>query len=64
MQEVDIKITVVYRSGEKADKSAVRDAIVNLLLSVDRQQLFSVCATEWAGYGVELNKAFGSKTAP
>lgn len=54
MQEIDLKVTVVYRSGAKADKSTVREALCNLLLSIDREKLFSVCATEYAGYGVQL----------
>jgi hypothetical protein len=52
MQKVEIKIIVEYRSDGKIDKSALHTAISNLLLSTNREELFSVCPATYARYNV------------
>jgi hypothetical protein len=54
MQRVELKISVEYRSDGTASKSAVLDAVCNLLLSLDREKLFQNGAS-YAGYRVELD---------
>ena len=54
MQTVKLNITVEYRSDGTIDKTAVNNAVRDLLLTVDRHQLFNVCEATYAGYNINL----------
>lgn len=54
MQKVEIHITVEYRSDGTINKTAVNDAVRDLLLTVNRHKLFDICAATYAGYNINL----------
>lgn len=53
MIDVDVKISVQYRSDGQVDRGKVRDVIAGALLKFDREMLFANEAT-FAGYSVTL----------
>jgi predicted RND superfamily exporter protein len=53
MIEVDVKITVQYRSDGHVDRARVQEAIAEAVLKFDRPMLFANGAT-YAGYSVSL----------
>lgn len=55
MQEVKIQIAVQYRNDGTVNKSALHQAICELLLTKDREELFKNDAT-YAGYTVSIVK--------
>lgn len=53
MIDVDVRVSVQYRSDGQIDRSRVQEAIAEALLKFDRPMLFANNAT-YAGYSVTL----------